>query len=119
MNFKSYEDLRKVANGELVSKGKDGKDSTVWKTQHEYFGTHLANKPDVESLSETSAVMIAKCKLWITNWETVQEGIKPELDVIRTKQLDAIAEKYVGYSEEQLQALWGRIRQKKGLAPEA
>jgi len=98
--FTSFEDLKKVANGELVSKSKDGKDNTVWKTQHEYFGTHLAEKPGVESLAETSTQMIAKCKLWITNWEAIAEGIKPELDEIRRKQLKANAGKYASYTPE-------------------
>ena len=94
-------------------------DSKNWKAQHEAFGCHLAKSADAEYLSETASKMIAHCKAWIENWQNVQEGIKPELDVIRSKQLEATAEKFVGYSEDQLEALWGKIRQKKGLDPAA
>lgn len=91
-------------------------DSKNWKAQHSAFGTHLANSADAEYLSETASKMIARCKTWIENWQTVQEGIKPELDEIRSKQLEATAEKFVGYSEDQLEALMAAIKQKKGLA---
>ena len=94
-------------------------DSKNWKAQHEAFGCHLAKTADAEYLSETASKMIARCKVWIENWQSVQEGIKPELDEIRTKQLEATAEKFVGYSEDQLEALMAAIKQKKGLAPAA
>ena len=91
-------------------------DSKNWKAQHEAFGAHLAKSADAEYLSETASKMIARCNIWIANWQAVQEGIKPELDEIRTKQLEATAEKFVGYSEEQLNALMAAIKQKKGQA---
>lgn len=82
--------------------------------QHAAFGTHFAKNASVEVLSEKAAVMIQKCKLWIQNWETIQDGIKPELDEIRSKQLKATAEKFVGYSEEQLAALLEQVKLLKG-----
>ena len=96
-------------------------DSKNWKAQHEAFGTHLANNAEADAvyLSETACKMIANCKVWIENWQTIQEGIKPKLDEIRSKQLDATAEQFASYSEEQLEALWGKIMQKKGLDPAA
>ncbi len=95
------------------------KDSKNWKAQHEAFGCHLAKAADAEYLSETASKMIARCKAWTENWKSVQEGIEPELREIRTKQLDATAEKFIGYSDEQLDALMTAIRQKKGEAPAA
>lgn len=94
-------------------------DSKNWKAQHEAFGTHLAQTANAEYLSETASKMIARCKVWIENWQTVQAGIEPELAEIRSKQLDATAEKFIGYSEEQLEALMAAIKQKKGEAPKA
>lgn len=63
--------------------------------------------------------MIARCQTWIENWQTELEGLKPELDTIRNKQLEATAEKFVGYTDEQLQALMAAIKQKQGLKNEA
>ena len=110
MNFTSFEDLMKVAKGELVTVDKDGKDNTVWKSQHECFGTHLAENPSVESLAETATQSILRCKLWITNWETIAEGIKPELDEIRKKQLKANADKYANYTPEQIDAFCAQLQ---------
>lgn len=89
-------------------------DSKNWKAQHEAFGTHLAKTAHAEYLSETASKMIANCKVWIENWQAIQEGVKPELDVIRSQQLEATAEKFIGYSEEQLEALMAVIKAKKG-----
>ena len=102
---KSFEDLKAIIT-----------DSQNWKAQHEAFGTHFAKEASAQYLSETASKMIANCKVWLENWQTVQEGIKPELDEIRRKQLDATAEKFVDYSEEQLEALMAAIKQKKRTA---
>ena len=91
-------------------------DSKNWKAQHGAFGCHLAKSANAEYLSETASKMIAHCKAWIENWQSVQEGIKPELDEIRNKQLEATAEKFVGYSDNQLEALMAAIKQKRGMA---
>lgn len=95
---------------ELKSIYNDGKN---WKAQHENFGCHLAKTANAEYLSETASKMIRNCQLWIENWKTIQEGIKPELDAIRNKRLEAQAERFVEYSDEQLQQLMAVIRQKK------
>ena len=102
---KNYEDLKAIIT-----------DSQNWKAQHDAFGTHFAKDASAQYLSENASKMIANCKVWLENWQTVQEGIKPELDEIRRKQLDATAEKFVDYSEEQLEALMAAIKQKKRTA---
>ena len=108
--FTSFEDLMKVANAKSVLKSEDGKDFTVWKSQHECFGTHLANDPKVEYLSETATQMIAKCKLWITNWETIAEGLKPKLDEIRKEQLKTKADKFASYTPDQIDAFCAQLQ---------
>lgn len=97
----TFNELKAIANGTRDA-------------QHAAFGTHFAKNASVEDLSEKATVMIQKCKLWIQNWESIQDGIKPELDEIRSKQLQATAEKFVSYSEDQLEALYEKIKQLKG-----
>lgn len=90
-------------------------DSKNWKAQHAAFGTHLAQKPTPEYLSEVASKMIPFLRECVENWETVQIGLEPQLAEIRNKQIEATAEKFVSYSEEQLLALMAAIRQKKGI----
>jgi len=104
---KSFVELQAVING------------NEWKAQHEAFGTHFAKDASAEYLSTVGNTMIARCQTWIENWQTELEGLKPELDTIRNKQLEATAEKFVGYTDEQLQALMAAIKQKQGLKNEA
>lgn len=97
----NFQNLKAIANGTRDA-------------QHAAFGTHFAKNASVEVLNEKATVMIQNCKRWIENWETIQEGIKPELDEIRNKQLKATAEKFVGYSDEQLDALFEQVKLLKG-----
>ena len=54
----------------------------------EYFGTSLPKQYDAGIVDSIATRMISKCKTWITNWETVQEAIAPEVEEIRLKQVE-------------------------------
>ena len=97
MENKSYNELK-----EVIGKGD-------WKAMHESFGCHLATKVDAKYLDKRAFDVIRRCKEWITNWETVREGIKPELQAKRAEQLDEKAKELESYSEEELKALLEKV----------
>lgn len=51
----------------------------------------------VSTIAQKAKQMIAYCKVWTSNWETVQEAIAPELNEVRKKLLE---EKLSRLSEE-------------------
>jgi hypothetical protein len=83
---------------------------------HAMFGTHFTKGANPEELSEVANRMIARCKTWAENWNEILNGIAPELDQIRTDKLEATAEKFIGYSEAQLQALVDAVKAKQAKA---
>ena len=85
-----------------------------WKAQHAFLGTHLEQVPSAEYLSTTAAQIITRCKVWMANWEAIQQGIAPELEEIRKKNLKEAAAKFVGYTDEQLAALFAEVKAQKG-----
>lgn len=97
MENKTYNELQEIIN------------SGDWKAMHESFGCHLANKVDAKYLDKRAFDVIRRCKEWITNWETVREGIKPELQAKRAEQLDEKAKELESYSEEELKALLEKV----------
>ena len=97
MENKSYNELK-----EVIGKGD-------WKEMHSLFGCHLATKVDAKYLDKRAFDVIRRCKEWITNWETVREGIKPELQAKRAEQLDEKAKELESYSEEELKALLEKV----------
>ena len=97
MENKTYNELQEIIN------------SGDWKEMHESFGCHLANKVDAKYLDKRAFDVIRRCKEWITNWETVREGIKPELQAKRAEQLDEKAKELESYSEEELKALLEKV----------
>lgn len=101
MENKTYNELK-----EVIGKGD-------WKEMHQCFGCHLANKVDAKYLDKRAFDMIQRCKVWITNWETVRQGIMPELQAKRAEQLDEKAKELESYSEEELKALIQRVNELK------
>ena len=97
MENKTYNELK-----EVIGKGD-------WKEMHSLFGCHLANKVDAKYLDKRAFDMIQRCKVWITNWETVRQGIMPELQAKRAEQLDEKAKELESYSEEELKALLEKV----------
>ena len=97
MENKTYNELK-----EVIGKGD-------WKEMHSLFGCHLANKVDAKYLDKRAFDMIQRCKVWITNWETVRQGIMPELRAKRAEQLDEKAKELESYSEEELKALLEKV----------
>lgn len=97
MENKTYNELQEIIN------------SGDWKAMHESFGCHLATKVDAKYLDKRAFDVIRRCKEWITNWETVREGIKPELQAKRAEQLDEKAKELESYSEEELKALLEKV----------
>ena len=97
MENKSYNELK-----EVIGKGD-------WKEMHSLFGCHLANKVDAKYLDKRAFDVIRRCKEWITNWETVREGSKPELQAKRAEQLDEKAKELDSYSQEELKALLEKV----------
>lgn len=97
MENKTYNELQEIIN------------SGDWKVMHESFGCHLATKVDAKYLDKRAFDVIRRCKEWITNWETVREGIKPELQAKRAEQLDEKAKELESYSPEELQALLQKV----------
>lgn len=98
----------------LMTTIKSGRDA-----QHAAFGTHFAKDIRVEDLSKKAAIMLKRCAVWAANWKEIQEGIKPELDEIRSKQLKATAEKFLDFSEEQMEAVmeeYKRLRSESSVA---
>ena len=81
---------------------------------HASFGTHFSKGADPEELSAIANRMLKRCELWKKHWNTILEGIDPDLQKIRSEKLDATAEKFVGYSDDQLQALVDAIKAKHG-----
>ena len=53
----------------------------------EHFGTSLPKHYDATVVDSIATRMITKCKVWIENWETVQEAIVPDVEEIRMKQM--------------------------------
>ena len=84
---------------------------------HASFGTHFQKAAKPEELSEVAHRMIARCKAWLENWDAVLQGIQPELEQIRNEKLDATAEKFIGYTEEQLNALVEAVKRKQQALP--
>ena len=97
MENKTYNELQEIIN------------SGDWKAMHESFGCHLATKVDAKYLDKRAFDVIRRCKEWITNWETVREGIKPELQAKRAEQLDEKAKELESYSEAELKALLEKV----------
>ena len=97
MENKTYNELQEIIN------------SGDWKAMHESFGCHLATKVDAKYLDKRAFDVIRRCKEWITNWETVREGIKPELQAKRAEQLDEKAKELESYSEEEIKALLEKV----------
>lgn len=83
---------------------------------HAQFGTHFTKGANPEELSEVANRMIARCKTWVDNWNEILKGIAPELEQIRIDKLEATAEKFIGYSEAQLQALVDAVKAKQAKA---
>lgn len=107
MENKSFIELREIIN--------KGNAKSNWKEMHSLFGCHLANKINAKDLDAKAFDMIKRCKEWITNWETVREGIKPELQAKRAEQLDEKAKELESYSQEELEALWRRVNEFKAV----
>ena len=101
MENKTYNELQEIIN------------SGDWKAMHESFGFHLANKVDAKYLDKRAFDVIRRCKVWITNWETVRQGIMPELRAKRAEQLDEKAKELESYSPEELNALIQRVNELK------
>ena len=97
MENKTYNELK-----EVIGKGD-------WKEMHSLFGCHLANKVDAKYLDKRAFDMIQRCKVWITNWETVRQGIMPELRAKRAEQLDEKAKELESYSPEELDELLKKV----------
>lgn len=93
---------------EIINKGNA---KSNWKEMHQLFGCHLANKSDANYLESKALEMIRRCSEWIANWKTVREGIKPELQAQREKNLDSKAKEFEGYSQEELDALMAKIQE--------
>lgn len=83
---------------------------------HASFGTHFTKGANPEILSQVANKMIARCNEWVANWKTVQNGIEPELQKLRQDNLESTASKFVGYTDEQLEALVERIKAKRDTA---
>lgn len=80
---------------------------------HAKFGTHFSKGASLEELSLVANRMISRCEAWIENWNVIREGIKPDLEKIRTEKLEATAEKFLGYTDEQLEALVNAVKAKR------
>lgn len=100
---KNYEELCEIIN--------KGNAKSNWKEMHQLFGCHLANKVDAKYLDNRAFEMIQRCKEWIANWETLREGIKPELQEERAKHLVDKAKELESYSQEELKALLDKVRE--------
>lgn len=73
------------------------------------FGTNLPANSSVQKIAEKSISMLTRCKVWATNWETVQEAIAPDLEVIKQKQIEekvaSLSAKDLKYLEEAVKRL--------------
>ena len=56
--------------------------------QRKCFGTVFGKDKSVSTIAQKAKQMIAYCKVWTSNWETVQEAIAPELNEVRKKLLE-------------------------------
>ena len=74
------------------------------------FCKTISLNPDVEYLHKKGKEIIKCCKIWIKNWETVLENIADEVSKRRSEKLDATAEKFTDYTEDQLQELVAAIK---------
>lgn len=74
------------------------------------FGTNLPPKSSLLAIDSKAKVMISRCKEWMTNWETVQEAIAPEVDEIRYKLMEA---KVATLNKKQLDFLLEAIETRK------
>ena len=83
---------------------------------HESFGTHFSKGASPEELSVVANKMKVRCEAWLQNWGEVLSGIEPQLKKLRAEKLDATAEKFVGYSPEELDALFAAVKAKQGIA---
>lgn len=101
MENKNYNELQ-----EIIKNGN-------WKEMHESFGCHLATKVDAKYLDKRAFDVIQRCKVWIANWETIRQGIEPELRAKRAEQLDEKAKELESYSQEELNALIAKVQQLK------
>ena len=97
----TFDELKSIIQTKGGSKGSDGKEL------YKLFGiTKLAKSFDVVQLDKLATRMIQDCKVWIENWETIQSGVKVELEEIRKKELeDTINDLKGRLSPEELKAL--------------
>lgn len=56
--------------------------------QRKCFGTVFGSDKSVTTIARKAEQMLSYCKVWATNWETVQEAIAPDLKVVRRKLLE-------------------------------
>ena len=103
--MKDFNELKTIIQTKGGSKGSDGKEL------YKLFGqTKLAKCFDVKRLDEMATQMLADCKIWMENWTTIQEGVKPELERIRKNQLAEELEALKGkYSPDELKALVAQL----------
>ncbi len=97
----SFEELKSIIQTKGGSKGSDGK------KLYELFGqTKLAKCFDVKRLDEMATQMLADCKIWMENWQTIQQGVQVELADIRKKDLANTVNSLKGkYSPEELKTI--------------
>lgn len=81
---------------------------------HDSFGTHFSKGASPEEISVVANKMKKRCEVWLQNWGEMLSGIEPELKKVRAEKLDATAEKFVGYSPEELDALVAAVKAKQG-----
>ena len=74
------------------------------------FGTNLPPKSNLLAIDSKAKAMISRCREWMTNWETVQEAIAPEVDEIRMKLMEA---KVATLNKKQLAFLLEAIEAKR------
>ena len=79
------------------------------------FCKTISLNADVEYLHSKGTEIIQCCKIWIKNWETVLENIKPEVDKRRSDNLKTTAEKFKDYTPEQLEQLVAAVKKLQGV----
>ena len=70
--------------------------------QRKCFGTVFGSDKSVTTIARKAEQMLSYCKVWATNWETVQEAIAPDVEEIRLKQFEDRISKYPQWKLEAL-----------------